>query len=330
MKTIAFDVMGNDNGIKVAIDAASEFVNNNLDYIVTLVGDAGEIKKYISENERIKIYNAPAPTYNTSVARSARNEVNSMTVAINLVKDGEADAVLSAGNSGMYLTSATLLLKRIEGVRRPAFAPIMPTIEEDKKFFFLDVGANVETTSEMLHQWAIMGSAFTKAVLNIKNPKVGLVNIGTEEGKGKEFHTEAAKLLKEDKRINYYGFVETRDLINGKVDVAVIDGYAGNMTLKAYEGAITSLLTLIRREIKSKLRYKMGYLLSKGAFKKVKDSLDYKSVGAAWVIGLNGLVIKAHGSSDKQTLLSALKQVDLAITSDALSKFKKEFMNDNK
>ena len=329
MKTIIFDVMGNDNGVKDAIESAIKFVKENLDYKVILVGVEKDIIKYTHGSERIQIVDAPAPKVEGNISSAARKQENSMTVAFNLLKEGKGDAVMSAGNSGLYLTNATLMLRRIPGVKRPAFMPIMPSLTESrKKWLLLDVGANVDSTGEMLAQWAKMGKAFSEAVLETKNPTVGLLNIGTESYKGKDFHHEANELIKADKTINYVGYVESRDLLTKGTDVVVVDGYAGNMVLKTIEGTALSMIKGIRTNLRSKLIYKIGGLISKGAFKSLMTDLDYKTVGAAWVIGVNGLVIKCHGSSDFEAFNGAFKQVSSAIEKNALEAFKGALNND--
>ena len=322
MKTIAFDIMGNDNGIKGGVEAAITFVEKNLDYTFILVGDKQQINKYTKETERIRIIDNKNEIDKSGGIRSARNSDSSMSVAINLVKTNQADAVISSGESGIYLSMATLQLKRIPGVVRPAFMPIFPTIIKNKRFAFLDAGANLETNAKMLVQWADFGKIFSSKVLKTKNPKVGIINIGTEDTKGHDFHKEAHEILKKNKDINYVGFVEPRELLNGVVDVAVVDGYAGNMVLKSMEGAVLSLLKLIRSEIKSKFIYKIGALFSRGAFRNVKEVLDYRNVGGGWVVGLQGLAIKAHGSSDKKAYLGALNQIKEALENQALQKIK--------
>lgn len=323
MRTIAFDVMGNDNGVQAGALAAVEFTEKNLDYTFILVGDRAEINKYVKETERIQIIDVKTEVDSESGALAARHGDSSMAVAINLVKDGKADAVISSGDSGAYLSMATLILKRLEGVKRPAFMPVFPTIVKGKRFVMMDTGANLETTPEMLIQWAQLGNVFSKTVLSVKNPVIGLVNIGTEDSKGRELQQLAHKSLKEDKTINYTGFIEPRDLLNASVDVAIVDGYGGNLILKSMEGTVLSLLKLIKEELTSKTTYKMGALLAKGAFSNIKETLDYRNVGAAWVIGLNGLAIKTHGSSDKKAYLGSFKQVHEALEKNALEQFKK-------
>ncbi len=322
MKTIAFDVMGNDNGVRPAVEATLEFLKNNNNYYFILVGDCEEINKYVKDNERIKILDVKSVIENNFKALESRKNNNSMGEAIKLVKEGKADAVLSSGNSGAYLLQLILILKTLKNVKRPAFMPIFPTIKPNKKFVMLDVGANVVANDQMLVEWAQMGNIFSKIVLGIDNPRVAIVNIGTEKNKGFKSHQIANDLLESNSKINYLGFYEPRNLLNGEIDVAVCDGYGGNLVLKTLEGSILSLLKLIKTNVNSRIRFKLGALLIRGAFKNVKKQLDYRNVGAAWVLGVNGLAMKAHGSSQKQEFLGALNQLRDAINQDFWNKFK--------
>ncbi|WKX02725.1 phosphate acyltransferase PlsX [Candidatus Mycoplasma mahonii] len=325
MKRIAFDVMGNDNGVKNGVLAALDFSDKFLDYTFILVGSKVEINKYVKESERIKIIDMPEIANKDIGARAARLTNNSMSAAINLVKDGSADAVISAGNSAIYLSMATLSLKRMNGVKRPAFMAVFPTIIKDQRFVMTDVGANLTVTPEMLMQWATLGSSFSNAVLGIENPKVNIVNIGEEDSKGPSVSKEANLELKKSKIINYKGFIEPKNLLSGKTDVAIVDGYAGNMILKTMEGTMSSLFNIIRTNLKSKLRYKIGALISKGAFTQIKEDLNYKSVALAWVVGLKKFAIKIHGNSDRESYMGAFTELSKALDNDALAKLQKEF-----
>ncbi|XP_023226614.1 uncharacterized protein LOC111627276 [Centruroides sculpturatus] len=321
MRKIAFDVMGNDHGVRPAAEAVVEFVQHNLDYYFYLVGDRKEIDKYVKDNERIKIVDVPLSVSGQANVRQVRRQKTSMQVAIELVKSGAADAVISPGNSGVYLSSLTLSLKRIPGLKRPAFMPIIPTVNAGQFFVMLDVGANSVATSEMLEQWAKMGSVFAKTILAIENPRVAVLNIGTEPTKGTELHQAVNQSLKKMPRLNYVGFVEPRDILNGQVDVVVCDGYGGNLVLKAMEGTALAFKKVLKNELKSRLSSQIGGLLVRKAFKRVEQKFDYRNVGSAWVIGVNGLAVKTHGNSDKQAYLSALSRLARALEEDYLAKF---------
>ncbi len=329
MKKIAFDVMGNDNGIVPCINAVLNFLKINNDYFFYLVGKKQEILKHIKENKFIKIIDAKEIKDKNISPRTLKNSNFSMTMAIKLVKEKKADIVISSGDSGLYLSLTTLILNRINGVKRSAFMPIFPTIQKNKKFIMMDVGANILTTKEMIVQWAKIGNIFSKKFLNILNPKIGVLNIGIEDKKGHEFQIEANKILKKTKNINYVGFIEPRELLDGIVDVSIVDGYGGNLILKTMEGTMTSIFKILKNELKSKLIYKIGAFLSKGAYKNIKDIISYKNVGAAWIIGLNQLALKAHGSSDEESFIGAFNQAKIALNSSVIKDIKKVFQNEN-
>lgn len=330
MYRIAFDVNGNDNGVSAAVSASVQFLKDNDDYEIILVGDESsinvELKKIEGIPDSLRIVNNPnLPSDVKNIHKSLR-ENTSMNTAIDLVVDGKADAVISSGDSGTYLACATFKLKRLQGVSRSAFMPLMPTVV-GRKFLLLDVGANIECKSEYLVEWAKIANVYARTLLNIVNPRVSLINIGTEDYKGLEIVKEASQLLKDNKFINYIGYTEPRYLLDGATDVAVIDGYGGNLVLKSLEGAILSFKNLLKDKIMAKPIRKFGYLFLKGAFKDVAETLDYRNVGAAWLIGLNGLSIKSHGNSDTKAYLGALNQIKLVIKNNVLEAIKKE-LND--
>ncbi len=324
-KTIIFDVMGNDNGIKAGCLAASQFVKTNIEYKIILVGNKDKIKKYCLENEQIKIFHNPnvAAKSNESLLDSYK-ENNSMNSALQLLKDGKGSAVLSSGDSGKYLASSIMIIKRLSNVSRPAFMSIIPTIKNDKKFILLDEGANLNSNEDYLVQWAKLGASFSKSVFKIQNPKVSILNIGTECYKGFEYHQKANNILKSSNlKFEYSGFIESRYLLEGLVDVVISDGYSGNVALKSLEGTVLSFSKLIKQTIKKNIWRKFCAFLMRNVFKEIKEHLDYRNVGAAWILGVNGLVIKAHGNSDQKAYLGALNQIKLAIESNALIEFSK-------
>ncbi|MBZ4226864.1 phosphate acyltransferase PlsX [Mycoplasma tauri] len=327
MYKIAFDVNGNDNGVTAAVLASCKFLINNEDFEIILIGDKAEITKALTkvknQPKNLKIIDNPNMPSDVKNIHKSLRENTSMNEAINLVANRKADAVLSSGDSGAYLASATFKIKRLPGINRAAFMPIMPTIV-GRKFLLLDVGANIETKSEYLVEWAKVANVYARALLNIIKPRVSIINIGTEDYKGLEAVKVANEILKNDFTINYVGYVEPRTILEGVADVAVIDGYGGNLVLKSLEGAILSFKKLIKNKIMSKTIRKIGYLFLKGSFKDVAETLDYRNVGAAWVIGLNGVCIKSHGSSDEKAYTGALNQIKLALKKNILNSVKKE------
>ncbi|MGL5205342.1 MAG: phosphate acyltransferase PlsX [Metamycoplasmataceae bacterium] len=326
MKRIAFDVMGSDHGPAAAIIATMEFIKKYNNYSVVLVGDENIINETLIPMDRISVVHNQNVVSKTSSLRHASSEDNSMNTALKLLKEGLVDACMSPGDSARFLTSSIFILKRLDGVSRPAFMPIFPTIIKNKKFLMLDVGANLDINAEYLVQWAKLGQAFSKSVLKIEHPRVSILNVGTEENKGFEAHGIANKKLfelKEEGLMNYIGFVEGRDLLDGNVDVVVTDGYAGNVCLKTMEGSIINFQKLIKENLTSNIFRKICALFLKNAFQDVKEHLDYRNVGAAWVIGVEGIVIKCHGSSDHKSYNGALEQVKLALDANALEEYKK-------
>ena len=326
MKKIAFDVMGNDNGVEAAIIASMQFVKKYNDYAIVLVGDENLINKTLIPHERISVVNNPNDIDKTSSLRSAHLDNNSMTTTLKLLKEGEVDACLSSGDSGRLMISSIFLLKRLKGISRPAFMPIFPCIIKDKKFVMLDVGANLDINAEHLVQWAKLGVAFASTVLKAPNPRVSILNVGTEDDKGFEAHHVAhaeLKKLKETNEMNYLGFIEGRDILEGKVDVIVSDGYAGNIALKSMEGAILNFQKIIKENSTSNIFRKINALMLKKAFNNIKEHLDYRNVGAAWIIGVDGIIIKCHGSSDAKAYQGALMQLKQGLDMNALEEFKK-------
>ncbi|MDJ1645776.1 phosphate acyltransferase PlsX [Mycoplasma sp. M5725] len=325
MKKIAFDIMGNDKGILPAIQASVQFVEQNPTFEIILVGNEDEINKHYKKKlNNIKIKDSKITLKFTQQFRSVLNQSSSMIDAIKMVKNDEADAVLSCGDSGMYLASSTFLIGRMPNISRPAFMPFIPTIKKDKQFLLLDVGANRENTAQQLLEWAKLSSSFYKHMFNKENPIVKLINIGEEEYKGTTLVRETASLLQQEFTINYQGFIEPRILLNNETDIAIIDGFSGNLILKSMEGAILVFKSLLKESILKTGWRKFLALLLKPAFKEVGEKFDYRNVGAAWVIGLNKIVIKTHGSSDKKSFLGALNQVKIALEKNILEEVKRE------
>ncbi|VEU71153.1 phosphate acyltransferase PlsX [Mycoplasmopsis glycophila] len=317
---IVFDLNGNDNGQSAGIAAALEFAKQNPNFELHLIG---EFKQNYKDEllENVFYLNNPNVPSNPKELRSTLRENTSMNQAIQMIKEDGFDAILSSGDSGSYITGLTMKLGRLENVSRPAFMPVCNAIN-GCKFLFMDVGANLVVKSEYLVEWAKLGSVFHQTMFNTANPKVSILNIGTEDYKGQDFAIEANAILKEESNINYIGFQETRDLFRGNIDVALIDGYGGNLVLKSYEGAIFTFKDLLKMRIMKSFVRKVAASFLKGAFKEVGQVLDYRNVGSAWVIGVNALAIKAHGSSDKKAYLSALNNIKDAVEKDLLIKLK--------
>ncbi len=240
-----------------------------------------------------------------SVVKEKKN--SSMAVGMRMLKEGQGDAFISAGNTGAVITGATLLVKRMKGVKRAAIGGMIPSIG-GKKHLLIDSGANVECSAEYLHQFAIMGSMYMKCLYGMDAPRVGLLNNGTEDTKGTALQIEANALLKQEDRICYVGNIEGRDGLLGNVDVVVADGFSGNVYLKALEGMGKMISKSLKGVLFKNFRTKLGTLLIAKEFTAFKKSLDYTEAGGAPLLGVSGIVIKAHGSSDAVAFKNAIRQ----------------------
>ena len=318
---ISVDAMGGDFApkeiVKGALDAASKI--HGLEKLF-LVGDEDLIKnelnksqfsipnciEIVSASEVVDMGEAPA-----SAIRKKKD--SSISRAIDLVKEGKADAIFSAGNTGAAVAAATLKLRTLEGVYRPAIATVMPTSEDP--FVLLDAGANTDSTPEMLQQFAVMGKIYCKEILGVKSPKIGLLSIGEEEAKGNETTKKCFNLLN-NLDLNFVGNVEARDLFSGKVDVAICDGFVGNVLLKTTEAVAGMISSWLKDLYQKSILRKTGYLLSKGVFKTIKNKVDPSHYGGAPLLGSNGIVIIGHGSSNSMAAYNGIRVASEAISHD--------------
>jgi len=307
---IIVDAMGGDNApdaiVKGCLLARDEYNVN-----IVLSGKEDIIKKCIESETKdfknIEILNAEDVITNDDkpVMAIRRKKESSLVKALYAVKNNEADAIVSAGSTGALLSGATLIIGRVGGLERPALAPFIPT---NKGFSLLvDAGANVDCKPEYLIDFAIMGSIYVKHVLNIDNPRVGLLNIGGEEGKGNKLAIDTYELLK-NSDLNFSGNLESRYVLNGDADVIVADGFSGNVLLKSIEGTASYIMKGLKEELTSTFISKIGALLVKPSLRNFKKRLDYGEVGGAMLLGVNAPVIKAHGSSDSIAIKNAIKQ----------------------
>jgi glycerol-3-phosphate acyltransferase PlsX len=282
-----------------------------------------ELDKHNYDPNKIKIIDAKEviSTSEHPVMAIKRKKDSSLVRALNLVKGGEADAVISAGSSGAFLAGCTLIVGRIKGIDRPALAPVMPG--KKGPFMIIDCGANAECKPHYLVQFGLMGKTYFENILKINNPSVGLVNIGTEEEKGNELSKSAHKLLKVA-NLNFVGNVEAREIPTGDINVLVCDGFVGNVILKLYEGAVANIFDILKTGIMSSFRTKLGGMLLKPVFKKFKKDFDYKEYGGAAFLGVNGICIKAHGSSDAKAFKNAIKQATIFYDNKVVDKLKLE------
>ena len=317
MVKIAFDAMGGDLGYQEMVKGAVMAGGKDLEVI--LVGDEALLKDELSKHEatsHISIVHASQLIAMDEEPASAYKEKRdaSITVATKLVKDGLADAVISAGSTGAQMTAGIFVLGRIKNIKRPAIATYYPTANGIK--ILLDAGATPDCDKENLLQFAQMASIFGKSFLKMENPSVGLLNIGSEDKKGSILYKDTFKLLKEDATLNFYGNIEGRDVPKGKVDIVVCDGFVGNIVLKLMEGLSSVLINQIKENLMKKTIYKIGALLSKGAFKEIKSQLDYTEYGGAPLLGLKGISMISHGSSDAKTMMNAISAAKRAVESN--------------
>lgn len=312
---VAVDAMGGDNAPLEIVKGAIDAVNADQRVKVFLVGKedviADELKKYTYDKSRVEIVEAASEITNDEAPVMAirRKKDSSIVVALNLVKDKQADAFVSAGSTGAVLVGAQLIVGRIRGVERPPLAPLIPTI--DGCALLVDCGANVDARSSHLIQFAKMGSIYMENILGIKNPRVAIVNIGAEEEKGNALVKETYPLLKNCPDINFVGSIEARDIPYGKADVIVCEAFVGNVILKLYEGVATALVSKIKEGLKSTFISSVGAAMAKPALKKTLKGFTMDEYGGAPMLGLNGLVVKTHGSSDslevKNSILQCIK-----------------------
>lgn len=306
---IALDAMGGDKApqeiVKGALEALSLYPDIEK---IFLVGKEEEIRKYLKEdNPKIEIKDAreiiemddhPALAYR-------RKKDASVTVASRLVKEGQADAIISAGNTGGQMTSSLFVLGRIRGISRPAIATPLPTLEGVS--LLLDSGANTDCTVENMEQFALMGNIYFKKVYKNQAPKVALANIGLEKTKGNELTIKSYEKLEEMEGINFIGNVEGRDIPTGYADVIVADGFTGNMILKLMEGMGKTFMGLIKNEVAKSSKSKIGAFLMKDALMALKKKADYSEIGGAPLLGVNGISIICHGSSDAKAIHNAIR-----------------------
>lgn len=321
---LSVDVMGFENPVEEAIKACRKFVKKNKNVEIILVGNKDIISKHFKKNNEFKIEHSLDVISMDDNPLFVRNKKeSSMYKSIKLVADGKADGVLSAGSTACYVALTYLLLKKIPKISKIGFMPWIPT-RYKKGFNLLDCGANKIVTANDLVDFAIMSDLYCKKVRNIKNPKIGLINIGVEEDKGLDYIIEANKILKTKKNINYIGFVEPRYLLEEVLDVAICDGFTGNIVLKTLEGTAKSFGNALLDEFKKPTGW-LGLLFSLPSLIGLKKKFDYKNNAGAFVIGLNKIALKTHGSADYKQFYSSLRMLKETIESNILKDLKEMF-----
>ena len=312
MIKVAVDAMGGDYAPGEMVAGAVEAVNAKPGIQVFLVGQeqavVSELSKHTYDKDRIQVVNATEviATEEPPVNAIRKKKDSSIVVGLNLVKQGEADAFVSAGSSGAILVGGQVIVGRSKGVERPPLAPLIPT--EKGVSLLIDCGANVDARASHLVQFAQMGSIYMEHVMGIKNPRVAIVNIGAEEEKGNALVKETFPLLKECKGINFIGSIEAREIPHGGADVIVCEAFVGNVILKLYEGVGATLISMVKGGMMSTLRSKIGALLVKPALRETLTSFDGSQYGGAPLLGLKGLVVKTHGNSKRTEVRNSIIQ----------------------
>ncbi|SDK43850.1 phosphate acyltransferase PlsX [Natronincola ferrireducens] len=324
---IVVDAMGGDHGPVVTVPGAIEAVNDyNIEIILT--GDQEKIQKeldkYSYSKERIKIIHCSEEISNEDkpVAAIRRKKDSSMVVGLNLVKTKEADAIISAGNTGALLAGGLFILGRIKGIDRPALAPVYPTTEGVA--VLIDGGANADCRPRNFLEFGIMGDVYASKVIGIQNPNVCIVSIGVEEGKGNEITKESYKLCKEKARFNFGGNVEARDIPSGYADVIICDGFTGNVILKLTEGIASTIFGALKEEFTKNILRKLGAVILKSGLKNFKKRFDYTEYGGAPFLGVQGNLIKAHGSSNAKAIKNAIRQAKTFVENNVVEHIEME------
>jgi len=325
---IVVDVMGGDHGCGVIIEGVKRALETDRKITVLyLAGKQEEIHAAMSasrlNDKRVQVVNASEvmTMEDKPTAAMRKKKDSSMARAMELVADGKADAVISVGNTGGILASATFKLRPLPGVERAGIVTVIPGA--DNEFVLLDSGANVECKPIHLLQYAVMGNIYSREILGYKKPRVGLLSVGTEDGKGNELTLEAFKLCKQID-INFIGNVEGYDLFNNRVDVVICDGFVGNVVLKTCESLAMGMISMLKRELSRNPKRKLGAYLAQNALRAIKRRMDPEAYGGAPLLGLNGTVMKAHGSAREKAIMNAIRittetvehQINKAITDE--------------
>ena len=315
---IAVDAMGGDHAPSEIVAGAIR-ASEELDVEILLVGDPHQIESYLKQHHNnpnlIKIVAAEDAVgmEEKAIKGIRRKPKASINVAMDLVKEKQADAVVSAGHSGAAMAAASLRLGRLPGIDRPAIGAIFPTLMAGKSVIILDVGANVDSQPQYLEQFALMGTIYSKYVMEIETPKVGLLNIGEESSKGNKLAVQTYKLLEKNEQIPFIGNAEGRDVLSGKFDVIVCDGFIGNVLLKFAEAIGEIMLQILREELPQGMRGKLGTGILKPNLRRIKQRIDHAEHGGGLLLGVAGICIISHGSSQAPSIFNAIRQAKEAI-----------------
>ena len=325
MIRVALDAMGGDFAPKVNVVGAMNAIKKFDDIEITLFGDENKIKEYLTDSTRIKVVHTDKyfdMGEHDAVKAIRSKEPYSMVLAMEACKNGECDCFVSAGPTQVVVVAGHMILKKIKGMHRIALAPFIPTANGNK--ILLDSGANVELKPEHIDQLAYYATIMAKVTLGKDNPKVGLINIGTEDGKGREVDKESYQILKNDPRINFAGNIEPKEMFFADCDIFINDGFACNILLKTIEGTAKYMGACLKKEIKSSFKSKIGALFMKKSLKRFKKVFDASEAGGAMLCGLTSLVIKAHGNSDEKAIFNSIRQARTLVSGNIIEKISKD------
>lgn len=324
---IAIDAMGGDNAPNAIVEGAIQAAKEWSDVELILVGNAAKIQPLLTEqlpNVRIHHTDEIIEADEEAVKAVRRKKNASMVVAGRYVREKQADAMISAGNTGALMATGLLIIGRIEGIDRPALATIIPSMQEGNLgVLAMDLGANMDASAENLLQYAIMGSVYRTKVDGMVNPRVGLLNVGIEELKGNEL-TKATFPLLSHAPINFIGNIEARELLNGHCDILICDGFVGNIMLKSLEGAVEAIFTQLKEEFTQSFMSKMAAAILKPNLRKLKRKMDYSEYGGVPLLGIDGLVIKCHGSSNTKAFKNSIRQARMALKNEIIRSISSE------
>jgi glycerol-3-phosphate acyltransferase PlsX len=323
---IVIDASGGDNAPQAIVQGAVLAIKQKKDIEIILTGDSKKISQFLNNknSKNIEVVHAPEIIENSDVPTQVFKQKpnSSLAIAYDILKEKRADALISAGSTGAILVGGFTKIGRIKGISRPALAPLLPT-KTGGNVLLLDVGANMDAKSINILHFATMGSSYLKSCFNVENPRIALLNVGEEDEKGNELTKESFELLKQQENINFVGNIEARDILSGKYDVVVCDGFSGNIALKAIEGAVSLAMSEVKGAFKG-IRGKIAGLLVLRKLKKSKGKLDYNKYGGSPFLGVKSIVIKSHGSSKAETIRNAIFQAYNLHNSNFLEKLKEE------
>ena len=324
MVKFVVDMMGGDNGPKPLGEAIIAYLKKYNDMKFYCVGKIEEME-FLNGNENIELVDArDVISMEESPMAAIKKKESSMIKAISVFKQVQADAILSTGGTGAFLTGTTLLLGRLKGIKRPALVSPFPTVKKGEYTTILDIGANTVCTLEEMQQFALMGNVYHRAVFEVETPRVMLLSNGTEDHKGTPLIQETHKVLREEKRLDFKGNIEARNVLLGEVDVVVCDGFSGNILLKSIEGTFSIVKNLLKSGFKSNILTMIGYGFSKPVVKNITETFNYKAVGGAMLLGINGVVVKAHGNSDVEGFTGALNVARKMVDKNIIEKIKEQ------